>query len=95
MVRRDLFYETGKQEPNMSNEQQESGMQSFKCQQCDSVFQFNRNLRAHAHSKHEGVTYSCNLCEYKAKQRRDLKNHQQSQREGVRYSCVSIRQHHR
>ena len=47
----------------------------YSCNQCDSKFSRQDNLKIHKMSVHEGVKYSCNQCDYKGSHKSHLKKH--------------------
>ena len=70
----------------VSNEQG-SGKQLYKCEECEASYKSRGALLNHTNSKHEGVCYSCKYCGYKATRQGQLKIHQESLHEGVKYPC--------
>ena len=48
----------------------------FNCQECDSVFHYKKNLKAHIKAKHEEpAVYKCNICHSKFSYKRILVSH--------------------
>merc|ERR1712179_416945 len=69
------------------SDEQGSGKQSYKCEECEVTFKHKKSLIRHMRAFHEGVKYYCDQCDYQATRQEKLVTHKKSVHDGVIYIC--------
>ena len=57
----------------------------FSCNQCESKFTHNGQLKIHILSVHENVKYPCDQCDYKATTKGSLTTHKIARHKNIKY----------